>query len=120
MFETYRDRVQFYMVYIREAHPTDGWQVRANEFEDILIAQPTTLGERTQVAKKMCSVLKIKLPPLVDGMDDKVNRAYGASPDRLYLIDVNGRVAYQGDRGPAGFRPNELEAAIKRLVSSDS
>ena len=102
------------MVYIREAHPTDGWQVRANEQQGILVEQPKSLEERIEIATQMCTALKIKLPPLVDTLDDKVNKAYSAWPDRLYLVGRDGRIAYQGGPGPRGFRPDELEAAIKQ------
>ena len=42
-----------------------------------------------------------------------------ASPERLYLIDANGRVAYVGGKGPAKFSPDELERAIERLLEDD-
>jgi len=57
-----------------------------------------------------------ELPTLVDDVDDAVNAAYAAWPDRLYLVDVDGRIAYHGGRGPFGFAPDELEAAIRALV----
>ena len=37
LYEKYRDRVEFFVVYIREAHPTDGWQVPANVRAGILV-----------------------------------------------------------------------------------
>jgi hypothetical protein len=59
------------------------------------------------------------MPLLVDGMDDKVGKAYSGMPDRLYLIDREGRVAYKGGRGPFGFKPGELEQAILMLLLDD-
>ena len=53
------------------------------------------------------------MPALIDGMDDAVNKAYQALPDRLYLVGKNGEIAYAGDRGPFGFKPDELETAIR-------
>ena len=94
------------MVYIREAHPEDGWQVPQNERQGIKIKQPTTEKERTDVAHKACTLLKISLPTLVDGMDDKVNQAYAAWPDRLYIVDKDGKIALMGDPGPRGFKPS--------------
>jgi len=102
------------MVYIREAHPVDGWQVGANRREGILIEQPQTFAARLDVAKQMCSKLDIKIPGVIDKLDDRVNKAYSAWPDRLYLVGRDGRIAYKGGRGPRGFRPAELEAAIQR------
>jgi hypothetical protein len=116
LYETYKDRVEFYLVYIREAHPTDGRQARANERDGILFTQPKTLDERIGVYTKMCEGLSLKLPALIDELDDKVGTAYNALPDRLYLIDKEGKIALQGRPGPRGFKPEELEAAIKELL----
>ena len=52
------------------------------------------------------------MPALIDGMDDAVNKAYQALPDRLYLVGKNGEIAYAGDRGPFGFKPDELETCL--------
>ncbi len=105
------------MVYIREAHPTDGRQTRANQREGILFKQATTLQERAEVAHKMCEVLDLKLPAVIDGLDDAVNTAYSAWPDRLYLVGRDGLIAYKGGPGPGGFKPEELKAAIERELA---
>lgn len=104
------------MVYIKEAHPVDGRQSRRNEREGILIKQPRSLSARKEVAETMCSALKIKLPALVDTMDDATSQAYSALPDRLYLIGRDGRIAYQGARGPRGFKVDELHEKIKATL----
>ena len=39
--------------------------------------------------------------------------AYAAWPDRLYVVGVDGKIAYQGGPGPGGFRVNEVEAWLK-------
>ena len=82
----------------------------ANERRGISIKDPTSYAERVKVAEKACSVLKIKLPCLVDGMDNAVNEAYAAWPDRIYVVGINGRVAVAGGRGPGGFMPGLSEA----------
>jgi hypothetical protein len=56
------------------------------------------------------------MPLLVDSLDDRVGHAYSGMPDRLYIIDRAGRIAYQGGRGPFGFRPAELEQALLLLL----
>jgi len=58
------------------------------------------------------------VPTLVDDLDDAVARAYGGWPDRLYLIGRDGRVAFQGDEGPFGFKPELLEQASSGASSS--
>lgn len=117
LWERYRDRVTFCVIYIREAHPEDGWVVTVNRTEDIRVSDPTTDEERHEVAAACALRLKIRMPVVIDLMDDRVASAYGALPDRLYLISRGGHVAFQGDRGPWGFRPGELEKAIERELS---
>ncbi len=104
------------MVYIREAHPEDGWVVTMNRESDITIMDPTNNVERLEVAESCAIRLKIRLPVVVDDVDDEIASAYGALPDRLYLIDTGGKVAYQGEPGPWGFKPEALEEAIATLL----
>ena len=59
------------------------------------------------------------LPMLVDDIDDAVGKAYSSFPDRLYLIDRDGRVAYKGGRGPYGYKPRELEQTLILLLLDD-
>src|SRR5262245_50693874 len=56
------------------------------------------------------------MPMVVDTLDDRVGHAYSGMPDRLYVIDKGGRVAYQGGRGPFGFKAGEMEQALIMLL----
>src|SRR5438045_3277850 len=112
MKKRFGDRVEFLGVYVREAHPTDGWRMASNDAKGVAVAQPATTEERTSVAATCSGTLKMSIPLVVDGVDDAVGRAYSGMPDRLYLLDKRGRVAYKGGRGPFGFKPGELEQAI--------
>lgn len=89
-----------------------------NRDEAISVNDPRTFEEREQVAASCAVGLRISLPVLVDKVDNQVARQYGGWPDRLYLIDRAGRIAYQGDKGPFGFKPEELEAAVERTLVS--
>ncbi len=112
----YGEEVAFFVVYIQEAHTTDGWQMPINEQEGVVYEQPKTAEAREQVAEACALDLNLSIPTLVDGMTNEVDRAYAALPDRLYLIDAAGRVAYRSGPGPMGFRPQELEAAIREVI----
>jgi thiol-disulfide isomerase/thioredoxin len=112
LFERYRDQAAFLMVYIREAHPTDGWAMKANERAGVTVAQPKTLAERAAVCDQFCQRLKPTLPVVVDDVSDDVGHAYSGMPARLYLIDRAGKVAYKSGRGPFGFKVGELEQAL--------
>lgn len=112
MKRRYGERVQFLGVYVREAHPIDGWRMESNDKAGIEVAQPKTNGERTSVAARCCQTLKMTVPLVVDGVDDRVGNLYSGMPDRLYLVNRDGRVIYKGGRGPFGFKPGELEQSI--------
>ena len=102
-------------MYIREAHPEEGWVVTPNRDEGILVNDPTNTQERVEVAASCALNLKIRMPVIVDDIDDNIAAAYGALPDRLYLIAQGGQIAFQGDEGPWGFDPGALDAAIEDL-----
>jgi type I thyroxine 5'-deiodinase len=116
LYARYRDTVEFFVVYIGEAHPSDAWQLPSNVKDKVIYKAPTNAEERNALADVCVVRLGIKLPALVDGIDDATEKAYSGWPDRLYLIDRDGRVAYKSRPGPFGFKPADLEEALKRLT----
>ena len=117
LYRDYRDRVAFHVVYIQEAHPIDGWQLDDNVEDDVLVNSTASDEERVQVAGVCMTKLGIELPAIVDEADDRVEQAYTGWPDRLYVIDSDGRIAYKSAAGPFGFKPSEVEATLNRLFS---
>jgi alkyl hydroperoxide reductase subunit AhpC len=112
MYKRYKDEATFLMVYVREAHPTDGWKMESNTKAGVAVKQPTTLDERKVVAGQFCERLKATMPFVVDEIHDPVGNAYSAMPGRFYVIDRDGKVAYKSGRGPFGFRYGEMEQAL--------
>jgi hypothetical protein len=117
MAKTYRGKADFRVVYVREAHPEDGWQVAQNTRAGVVYNEPKTLAEREKIAKECETGLQLKMPILIDGMDDSVEKAYAGWPDRIYVIDRAGKIAFKGAPGPRGFRPAEAEEALKRMLN---
>ena len=113
LYDRHGDEVAFFIVYIREAHPEDGWVLADNRREEIALADPTSLEERADAAEACVVRLRTRIPVLLDDVDDAVALAYGGWPDRLSLIGVDGRVAFLGERGPDGFKPEEIAHAIE-------
>lgn len=107
--------VAFFYIYIREAHPEDGWKMPRNQREGIMIQDPKSMPERTQAARQACAFFKTNIPALVDTMDDSTDRAYAAWPSRIFLVDSAGKVAVRGDPGPRGLVPaaRQVEAWLK-------
>lgn len=117
MNERYRGRAKFIMVYVREAHPSDGWHMESNKRAGADLNQPTTDAERCDVARTCRMKLDLSMPFLVDSIDDKVGTAYSGMPERLYVIDRRGRIAYKSGRGPFGFKPAECEQSLILLLN---
>jgi hypothetical protein len=103
-------------VYIQEAHPSDIWQMSSNVRDGVIFSTPRTEGERLEIAESCVRRLGIRFPALIDGMDNSVERRYTGWPDRLMLIDIDGRLAFKTEPGPFGFEPSQLEAALLRLL----
>ncbi len=116
IYQQYSDQVEFFVVYVQEAHPTDGWQTDSNVRQGVLYRQHQSYDEREEVALACSIDLNIGLPVLIEEMDNAIDEAYGAAPERLYLIGPDGRVAYHGGAGPHFFDLDEWEAAISECV----
>jgi len=82
------------------------------------VADPKSFTERVEVASSCAKALELTMPLLIDEIDDRVGRAYGGYPDRLYVIGADGKVAYQGGPGPRGFKPAEAEEALAKLLAA--
>lgn len=102
-----------FLVYVREAHPTDGWAFPGN----VEVKDPATLEERAGVAKQCREDLKFTFPALVDDMQDTANIAYAAWPERLYVIAKDGTIAYAGGMGPFRFSPKECGEFLRKFLA---
>jgi iodothyronine deiodinase-like protein len=103
------DDARFLTIYIKEAHPTDEWQVTSNETEGICYPQPRTVEDRLAIARDFCARFKYDIPILADKMTNDADRAFAAWPERIYIIDRAGTIAFKGKLGPFGFDPEDIE-----------
>src|SRR5437016_3108883 len=94
--------------------------MQSNDRVGIRVPQPKAQAERLAVAHTCSATLEISMPLLVDQLNDRVGHAYSGMPDRLYVIDRDGRVAYKSGRGPFGFKPGEMEQALLMLLLDES
>ena len=110
------DRVEFLCVYIKEAHPTDGSQSPPNIDDDVLYTQPTTDDERAEVAAACMLRFNFSFPMVLDNMTNEVEGKYKAMPERLYVLDGDGRVTWKCGLGPHLFDPDGFEEAVRALA----
>lgn len=106
----FSDVADFVIVYIEEAHPSDGWALKNN----YNIPKHRTQEERCAAARLLLS----HNPPCtvrVDTMLDAANLAYGASPERLYII-WDSRIVYQGGPGPMSYSTHEVRIWLENYA----
>jgi len=104
------DLADFVVVYIEEAHPADGWALDGN----YPINRHRTIKDRLAAATRLTAhPLPANVSVVADTMSDDLNVAYGGLYERLYVIHGS-TVAYQGRRGPSGFR---LEDVVSWLTT---
>ncbi len=114
--QRFKDVANFLAIYVREAHPEDGWKMQSNLKQGITVTQPKTFEERVSIAQQCQQKLNYTMPLLVDQIDDTVGNTYSGMPARLYVIDRHGKVVYKGGRGPFGFNSGEMEQALALTV----
>lgn len=127
LYQKYHQQVHFLSIYIREAHPVDGWWFGKGILRRIMklysskvamdVYDPTTIEERRAVAGSCVDALEYGIRTYVDEMDDAVNKAYASWPTRLYLLGLDGKVIYHGGLGPYDFHPVKLDRAIEGYLS---
>lgn len=118
IYDTYKNDIDFFLVYIREAHPSDGWQTPQNLYDDVIFDTPETENDRAEIAG-VCQINQdIHLPMLLDGIDNDIESKYISAPIRLFVIDPEGRITFNGAPGPQGFDPETWETALKAQVGA--
>ncbi|MEE6493682.1 hypothetical protein FKM82_016915 [Ascaphus truei] len=101
------DIADFLLVYIEEAHPSDGWVSTDASYQ---IPKHQCLQDRLAAAQLMTQCVP-GCRVVVDTMNNASNAAYGAYFERLYIL-LEGKVVYQGGRGPEGYKISELRNCL--------
>jgi hypothetical protein len=128
VYEKYRNDVDFMMIYIREAHPTDKWWLAETKFMRVVgdimnpyvsydTPEPTTIEERRGVALTCRNKLLGDMPVYVDNMDNRVDLQYVGWPTRTYVVDKEGRVAFDSGLGPYGLSYAELDKKLATYLN---
>ena len=84
--------------------------MEVNEKEDVCYPQPKSTEDRVRIAGDFVRRFRYEMPILVDPIDDVANETYAGWPERLYVVDETGKIAYKGKPGPFGYHPEEVEA----------
>ncbi len=84
--------------------------MKSNVKDDVCYAQPKNLEQRVAIANDFIKRFSYPVPFGIDDMTNAANDAYSAWPERLYIVDESGHIAYRGGMGPFNYNPAEARA----------
>jgi hypothetical protein len=126
LYKAYKDKVQFFLIYTREIHPT-----RSKPSKEVLAKQaagkyraPRTVSQHESITDRVIAAdacmkgLKMTIPTLLDDMKDTYKNTYAGMPAGTAVIDINGKIAYWNHGAPSGARPKSAEPVIKKLLAA--
>jgi hypothetical protein len=110
--QEFGEKVHWVMIYVAEAHPTDGWVVPINTSHGIELAQHTSYEKRVECARLAQETMRLNLHVVVDGFDNAVTKAYSGAPNRAYVLDSEGRIVSK----QLWMDPEATEKALRELI----
>lgn len=116
LYERYRDRVEFRLVYIREAHPQGEWQSTINTRQGVSLPEAKDPQERAEHAALCRKRLAIPYEASLDAMDGTAEKAFSAFPSRAFVLDAAGKITYATALDEASLRPDALERALAAVA----
>ena len=85
----------------------------SNKENDVVYNQPRTFEERLELAGTFVAKMEVETATYVDDIRNTAMACYAAWPERMYVIETDGRIAFKGDMGPFGFKPEEVEKYLR-------
>ena len=105
--------MDFAAVYIEEAHPPSQWASPKNPYK---MDYHKTQQDKLTAAKILMEDTQMDCQLIVDNMQDEAMKAYGALPERLFVL-YNGKIVYEGGLGPFFYNLNEVKAVLDKVLS---
>ena len=124
------DEIEFVLCYVPEAHPEEGWKIKANKRQ---IKQAENIKDRLQSLKYLIedidekinenskdkiSILKSKNITCIADVIDEPNLDFylNAVPDRLVVIK-NNTIVFKGGYGPWFYNMDEIKQYLQQIYS---
>ena len=114
IYQELKDQVEFCCVYIKEAHPMDGWVLPDYTSEGIEVDSPETKEERAAIAATCMLRYNFPFRMVLDSMADEAEEKYRSEPDRLYVIDAAGKISWKSGLGPFYFDVEGWYEALRK------
>uniref|UniRef100_A0A4W5PYR9 Iodothyronine deiodinase n=1 Tax=Hucho hucho TaxID=62062 RepID=A0A4W5PYR9_9TELE len=115
LVEEFSNVADFLLVYIDEAHPSDGWVAPTMGPCSFEVRKHRSLEERVVAAMKLTEAFS--LPPqcqlVADCMDNNANVAYGVSYERVCIVQRR-KIAYLGGKGPFFYNLKDVRQYLEQ------
>ena len=82
----------------------------------VRVQQPKKFEERLDVALQCARAIELKVPLLIDGVDNAAAHAFGGTLGRVYVLDRNARVVYRSGPLVLDFNTEELEKRLAGIL----
>jgi len=105
MAEHFQEVADFLVIYISEAHPKDAWPLGKH----VEIESHKNINDRIGAAKFYQQKFGLRIPMLVDTMENQFDKNYASWPERFYII-INNQIHYMGlpSSNDQGYSKNKL------------
>lgn len=91
-------------MYICEAHACDEWPIGSS----VVIEQHKTIEDRSEACAQCCDALNIRLPTVLDSIENDFNNTYACWPLRFWLID-QGVIEHVAMPKEGAYDPAEID-----------
>lgn len=110
LYQTYKDRATFLLIYVQEAHPGAILSVATEGGGKELRVIPLITREAESLGniRKLVQLGKLTIPAAIESPANSVNRDYAGYPNRLYAVTPDGKVVFKGAPGPTGLKVPDL------------
>ena len=103
LYTEFRDQgFEFFTVYVREPHPAEHYGAHSS------------WNQKVRYARDCRAQDGIQTPVLVDDLVGSVHRLYGTLPNMIFVIDLDGRIAYKA----MWTDHAELRVVLENLVAA--
>ena len=91
LHEKYQDKdVEFFVVYSKEPHAGERRYFKKYK-------QHTSYEHKKEYACELVREFGMKVPVLIDDLDESVVMAFGRMPNMTFVVDKEGKIAYKAD-----------------------
>jgi hypothetical protein len=110
--DEFASKVDFLGVYISEAHASDEWPLGVK----YVFEQPKEMETRLSIASKFVKDFGVKLPVLVDTMENEFDAKFASWPERFYIVQDN-KLALVGEpTNEFGFDREVIRSTLKSML----